>query len=128
MNFLNGINRFLQFINDNWTSILVMLGLIAGIYTKITSFIAKSKEEKYAIAKAQIKEGILKMIADAELDFADWNKAGSIKRSQVIHEIYDEYPILGRIADQEQVTAWIDKEINAALATLREIVENNENE
>lgn len=125
MNILNGINHFLLMVNENWTTIIVMLGLIVGIYQKIMRYISHSKEERVEIAKAQIKESILSIISKAELDFAEWNKAGSIKRSQVIQQIYADYPILSKVADQESVIDWIDAEINASLETLKSIIEGN---
>lgn len=126
MNILTGINRFLNLINNNWTSIMVMIGLIIGIYQKVRAYLSHSTEEKIAIAKAQIRQGLLSKIADAELDFADWNKAGSIKRSQVIEQIYAEYPILSKIAHQDELIAWVDNEIDNSLDTLKDIIKSNE--
>jgi hypothetical protein len=125
MVFLNGINKFLTFINNNWTSIVVLIGLLVGLYIKIKNFISKSDEERIEFVKVQIKEGMLKMITDAEINFESWNKAGSIKRSQVIKQIYDQYPILSKIVYQEAFIQWVDTEINNSLKTLREIVNNN---
>lgn len=125
MVFLNGINKFLTFINNNWTSIVVLIGLLVGLYIKIKNFVSKSKEERIEFVKIQIKESMLKMITDAEINFESWNKAGSIKRSQVIKQIYDQYPILSKIVNQEAFIQWVDIEINNSLKTLREIVNNN---
>jgi len=128
MNILDGINQFLTFINNNWTSIMVLLGLIVGLYMKIKAYMAKSQEERIEIAKVQIRESMLKMITDAEIDFESWNEAGSIKRSQVIKQIYEQYPILSKIVDQESFIGWVDTEINNSLKTLRKIVSSNEKE
>ena len=76
------------------------------------------------IAKAQIKERILKMITVAEIDFKEWNQAGSIKRSQVIGEIFEKYPVLSKSVNQQEFISWIDKEIDNSLKILREIVSN----
>lgn len=125
MNILNGIENFLRFINDNWTGIMVIIGLILGIIKKAKNYFCKTDEEKIAIAKEQIHEMILKMISDAEEDYEEWNKAGSIKRSQVIGEIFAKYPILSKSINQESLIKWIDDEINNALVVLREIVSKN---
>ena len=77
---LDGLKHFLSIINENWTTI-VIIGLILGIWKKIESYMYKSDEEKIAIAKKQIEQAMLKMITSAETDFADWENAGSIKRS-----------------------------------------------
>lgn len=126
MNFLDGIKNFLHIIEANWTSILVCIGIIIGLVQRARVFFKKSKEERIEIAKKQVRQTILEMVTKAEKDFADWNKAGEIKRSQVIKEIYDQYPILTKIIDQEAVVAWIDEEINNSLKTLRAVVKENE--
>lgn len=123
---LKGIQNFLTIINDNWTTIVVIVGLAIALYKKVRDYLAKSDDEKVEIAKAQIKEVILKAVADAEVDYEEWNKAGSIKRSQVIEQIYADYPILAKVTDQTSLTEWIDATIDTALDTLREIVAEND--
>lgn len=120
-----GIQNFLQMLYDNWTSVLVCIGLIIGIIQKTKSYLSKSEKEKIEIALSQIEETILKMITDAEEDYEDWNKAGSIKRSQVIKEIFEKYPILSKVTNQEEIIQAIDVMIDNSLVTLREIVQNN---
>ena len=125
MNMMNGITSFLAFVNDNWTAIIVIIGLMIGLSRKIKEYIRKTDEEKIELAKVYIKECILKMIADAEVDYEQWKSSGSIKRSQVIQEIYDRYPVLEKVADQEALLAWIDEQINSALEILREVISKN---
>ena len=122
---MEGLQKFLQLLNDNWTSILVCIGLVIGIVKKTQDYISKSQDEKIEIAKKQIQTTILKMISDAEVDWQEWSKAGSIKRAQVIKQIYEEYPILSKVVDQKALTEWIDEQIDSALDTLREIVKTN---
>ena len=118
MDILNGVKNFLQLVNDNWTTIIIIIGLVIGLYQKIKNF-------KIDSAKGSIRAAILEMITRAEKDYSDWVKAGEIKRYQVIKEIFDEYPILYKVADQESLIKWIDDDINNALKTLRKIVEEN---
>lgn len=126
MNVLNGIQNFLQIINDNWTTILVIIGLTLALWKKIESYSKLSTDKKIEIAKKQISENILKLITQAEKDYAEWEKAGSIKRSEVISEIYKEYPILAKVVNQEELVKWIDEQIDNALPTLRDIIKQNE--
>lgn len=128
MNILNGIQVFLQFINDQWTTIMVLVGLVLAVGKKVKDYISKSDDEKIGIAKAQIRETILKMVTEAEVDYEEWNKAGSIKRSQVITQIYEEYPVLSKITDQKSLIEWVDTTIDESLKTLREIVADNTKE
>ena len=126
MDILNGIKNFLSLINDNWTTILVIIGLALALWKKIESYSKLSTGKKIEIAKKQISENILKLSTQAEKDYAEWEKAGSIKRSEVISEIYKEYPILAKVVNQEELVKWIDEQIDNALPTLREIIKQNE--
>ena len=126
MDILNGSKNFLSLINDNWTTILVIVGLALALWKKIESYSKLSTDKKIEIAKKQISENILKLITQAEKDYAEWEKAGSIKRSEVISEIYKEYPILAKVVNQEELVKWIDEQIDNALPTLREIIKQNE--
>lgn len=128
MNVLKGLENFLYLVNENWTTIMVIIGLGLLVGKKAKDFFSKSDEEKIAIAKAQINQTILKMITEAELDYEEWNKAGSIKRSQVIEEVFEKYPILSKVVDQTELIKWIDEQIDNALDTLRNIIKENQEE
>lgn len=128
MDILDGIKNFLQFINDNWVSIAVILGLIVMIWKKVKSFLSKSDEEKIEYALSTIRETMLKFVTDAEISFDEWKGAGSIKRAQVINELYTAYPILSKAIDQDEVIKMIDEAIDEALPTLREIIKEMKKE
>lgn len=123
---MDSIKNFLQFVYDNWMDILVCVALIVGIIQKTKSYLSKSKEERVEIAKTQIKETMLKLITQAEVDYDNWNQAGSIKRSQVIKQIFDEYPILSTVTNQKEVIRWIESEIEYSLNTLDDIIANSD--
>lgn len=123
-----GVQKFLMFTYTNFTTILVCIGLIIGIVRKVYAFMQKSDEEKIEYAKTQIKAILLKMVSEAELDYEDWKKAGSIKRSQVIKKIFEMYPILLKATNQDAVIGWIDYQIDSSLETLSEIIKANGDE
>lgn len=125
---LDGIKNFLQFVNDNWTTIIIIISLGIALYQKIKNYISKSNKEKIEVAKKQIQEVILKLISDAEYDYEEFVKAGSIKRAQVIQKIFEDYPVLAKVTDQTALVEWIDETIDNALKTLREIVAMNKEE
>lgn len=125
MSILDGVKNFLELVNENWTTIIVIIGLVIAVTKKAINYFSKSDEEKIAIAKKQIQETMLKLITDAEQDYEEWKQAGSIKRAQVIDELFTNYPILSKVTDQEDLIKWIDDTIDEALITLREIVETN---
>lgn len=124
---MEGIKNLLSFLEENWTLILVCIGLIISMVKKTVDYFSKSDEERVEIAKKQIREAMLKMIADAEADYSEMASAGSIKRSQVIEKIFADYPILSKVVDQEELVKWIDEEIDNALVVLRKIIEKNTN-
>ena len=122
---LQGIKNFLQFINDNWTMIIIIFGLLIAVVRKIKTFLSKSDDEKVDIAKKQIQEIMLKLISDAEVDYLEWVKAGGIKRSQVIEQIFEMYPILSQVTNQEEIIEWIDSVIDKSLESMRDIFSKN---
>lgn len=128
MNILDGIMNVLEYINDNWTAIIIIAVLIVSIVKKTVDFFNKSKDEQVEIAKKQIKEIMLGLVTNAEFDYAELVKSGSIKRSQVIERVFAMYPVLAKVADQEEVLAWIDECINSALEDMKVVFENNDSE
>lgn len=124
-NALYAIQNFLQLVNDNWTVIIVIVALLISIGKKAKEFFSKSDDEKIAIAKKQVQETMLKLITDAEVDWQDYKKSGSVKRAQVIEEIFEKYPVLSKVTDQEALIAWIDETIDDALKTMREVFTEN---
>jgi hypothetical protein len=124
-NALYAIQNFLQLVNDNWTVIIVIVALIISIGKKAKEFFSKSDDEKIAIAKKQVQETMLKLITDAEIDWQDYKKSGSVKRAQVIEEIFEKYPVLSKVTDQEALIAWIDETIDDALKMMREVFTEN---
>ena len=125
---MTAIENFLGYLSENWVMILVLIGAAFSIGKMISRYLSLSNEEKVEVAKKLIKEAMLKMITEAEIDFEEWNKSGSIKRSKVIADIYEKYPILSKAASQEEVIAFIDSEINNSLKTLREVLKENKKE
>lgn len=134
---LDGIYNFLNFLNENWTLICSIFVVALAITKKAQAFFAKSKEEReeiakaelenqIAIAKAQISEIMLKLVTDAEESYLKWVSAGAVKRAQVINEVFEMYPILSKVSNQEEVIAFLDDTINEAMKTMRKIFEENQ--
>lgn len=119
------IEHFLNYLSENWLTLLVCIGLTFTLVKMIIRYLSLDTNERIGIAKKQIKEAMLKLITEAEIDFEEWNKSGKIKRSQVITKIYEKYPIISKAILQDDIIAWIDKEIDNSLVTLREIIKEN---
>lgn len=121
MNVLTGIQNVLEYINNNWAAIVIVVSLAIAIIKKAKDFFGKSEEEKIAIAKKQVQEVMLKLVTDAETDYCKWVSAGAVKRSQVINQVFEMYPILSKIGNQEEIISWIDEAIDSSLDIMREI-------
>ena len=124
---LNGIKNFLELINDNWTLIVIVVGLCIYTYKRIYSYLKLSEEKKVRLAWDCVKESILSWVSDAEEYWTNQKQldgAGSIKRSEVISKVFETYPILNKFANKDYVIEKIDKMIDDALAELKTIVEN----
>lgn len=128
MSFLTSVRNTLMYLNDHWTQIIICVGLIIALYKKVKAYLGKSTDEKVAIAMKQIKVKMLELVTQAELDYETWVKASEIKRSQVIGEIFEMYPILNRVTDQETLVAELDEYIKKALVTMREVFSENATE
>lgn len=122
---LEGVRNFLQLVNDNWTAIVVVVGLGIGVYRKVKNYVSLSNSQKVDLAWDMISETILSMVSDAESNYSDWKKAGSIKRAEVIDRIFAQYPILELVTDKTEVINRIDKMIDDALVTVSDIFEKN---
>lgn len=123
---MKAITNLLTWLNENWSAIIVIIGLLLALYQKVKNYLKKSDAEKIAMAKAQLSEIMLKLVSDAEEDYEEYHQAGEIKRAEVLNIIYEKYPILAKVMPQEQLIEWIDEQIDLALVTLREILENKE--
>jgi type I restriction enzyme S subunit len=119
------IVSFLELINQNWTLITVIIGLGILVFKRIKSYLSLSEQEKITLALKQIRVTALKMVTDAECVYEDWVKAGAIKRSEVINEIFEKYPILNKVTDQEVLIKTLDDIIDDALVEMRKIIEEN---
>ena len=126
MNIMEGFMNFLMFVNNHWTEIIVIIGLLLAVGKKVAAYLNMSDDEKIAIAKKQLGETMLKLVTQAEKDYNAWVQAGAVKRSEVIDAIFQKYPILNRVTDQETLIAEIDKMIDAALVEMREIFSKNQ--
>ena len=88
MNIMDGFMNFLMFVNNHWTEIIVIIGLLLAVGKKVAAYLNMSDDEKIAIAKKQLGETMLKLVTQAEKDYNAWVQAGAVKRSEVIDAIF----------------------------------------
>ena len=70
--FLNGIKNFLMMINNNWPTIVVIIGLCIMVYQKIKDFVYLSEDEKIKAAKEQLSSVVLSLVSSAEIQYKDY--------------------------------------------------------
>lgn len=124
--FLTGFETLLKYLNEYWTVIIIIIGLIIALIQKIKSYVKLTNEEKIDIAKKQLSEIILQLTSDAEINYENWKQSGEIKRAQVIARIFEKYPIFSKVTNQEKLILWIDNLIDTSLEKLRGVVNYNE--
>ena len=122
---LVGIKNFLELINQNWTLITVIIGLGILVFNKIKNYLSLSEQEKINLALEQIRITALKLVTDAEEEYENWVKAGTIKRAEVIGAIFEKYPILNKVTDRDTLIKTLDKIIDDALVEMRKVIEEN---
>ena len=122
---LTGLKNFLDLINQNWTLITVIIGLGILIFKKIKNYLSLSEQEKINLALEKIRITALKWVTQAEDDYKNWVKAGKIKRAEVIDIIFEKYPILNKVTDQQTLIETLDDIIDEALITMRKVIEEN---
>lgn len=131
---MTSINKFLEFLDENWVFIIIILSTIFGIYQKIRIYQKLSKEEKEKELKSQVdrvikivSEIILEKLIVAESDYIEYKKMGTVKRSKVLNEIYEQYPILKEYIDQDYVIKKLDEIIDEGLAKAKKTLEELKN-
>ena len=65
MNILDGIRNFLMFVNNHWTEIIVIAGILLAVGKKVVAYLSMSDDEKITIAKKQLSETMLKLVTQA---------------------------------------------------------------
>ena len=122
---MDGLLNLIALIKEHYAEILVGVALVFGIAYTVYDFLTKNKgrvkEATIELAKKQVKLIALKLVSDAEEEWG--SDTGKIKRSQVIEAIFDRYPILRQVTDQDALIEWIDEIIDQALIEMHEILD-----
>ena len=123
-----GIVNILDTINNYWTYILIIVGIVIYMANYYKKYQAMTEEEQLDerkrlvdLALSKVKEILPSLVALAEEDWNHLEKSGIIKRSQVVNNIYEQYPILKEYTNQAWLTKKIDEYIDAALKDIRNI-------
>lgn len=100
-------------------SIAAVIYAIAITIYVIQKLVKSSNEEKLAMIKRLIAINIDAMVAEAEFEFLDYEKSGLLKWSYVMQTIYEKYPELYKVSEQEKIIKWLDELIEKSVLRLQ---------
>lgn len=121
---MTSLTNLLKFLDENWSQVIIILALAFTVYKKYQSFSKMSQKEKVDTAILIVSQIILEKLASAEDEWAKYKKTGTIKRSKVINEIYEQYPVLKTYADQDYIISKIDEFIDKGLEDLEKTIKD----
>ena len=121
---MKSIELFINFVIQNWTFIITLLACLYLAFIKIKKWNSLSEEEKINTALTILRQQMLTYVAEAEKSFG--TGTGTLKRSQVIKKVYEDYPILNNVIEQDKLIKVLDEYIDESLVELRKLLENNE--
>ena len=111
-----GFNNFIHLIQNQWTNIIVVIAIIATVIRTTLNYSALSQEQRVQSALKVINEELMKLMCQAEIQWKDYKKSGDLKRSQVIKDIYNQFPFLSKYMDQDalvkKIYEMIDKQMD----------------
>ena len=120
---MKGIAQLLNFLNENWSFIIIIIGGGLLLYKKIVSHAKLSNDEKINAALCAIKNTIIGKMMEAQIDWYGIKEAGLIKRAKVISDLYNEYPVLRNYVNQEELIKQIDSIIDEALVEVKTLAD-----
>ena len=133
---MDAVKNLLGYIYENWATIAAIFALAFAIYQKArkswADWQAKSAAEKEAEfeeaqrqaieeAKKALNVIILSLCSEME---KKWNESGSgaIRRSEVLSIIFEKYPVLLTVTDQDELISYIDNLIDTSLDIVRKTI------
>ena len=123
---MKGISNTLFFIQENWSNIIFIFSIILVCCDKVRDYVKLSKEDRVEATLVIIKEELLKLMSEAELDWKHIQKSGELKKSQVIKKIYEQFPNLNEYVDQDELIERISNMIDEGMEKMNAIINNIE--
>lgn len=107
---------FVTFIQEHWSTLLVVITIVAAIVLFVVKFLKLSPEQQ----RERIRTALLAIVTEMEKQYGP--KTGSIKRSQAYSQLVKLFPVLTIFLSQET----FDKLLDEALVILNASLESNE--
>lgn len=119
---MNGLTNTLNFIQENWSNVLLILTAVITVICRIVSISKLSKTQKVEAILTIVKSELLKFMSEAEIDWKEYEKSGLLKKSDVITKIYDKFPLLKEYLDQETLIKRISDMIELGMQEMNKVV------
>ena len=101
--------------------VIIVVGAFGAFksYMKVQKM---TKEQKVEAALKVVKEEILSLMSNAEVEWKEYKKSGALKRSKVLTDIYKQFPFLSTYIDQDTLCQKIYDMIEAEMENMKNIM------
>lgn len=118
------VNNIVNSLSNSLPTIIIVFAIIIGAVRTAIQYSKMTKEEKVNAALKVIKEELLKLMSDAEIEWEDYKKSGELKKSQVLKEIYSQFPFLATYIDQDTLVNKLYELIDNEMENMNKIINN----
>ena len=123
---MTGFNNFIHLIQSQWTNIVVVIAIIATVVKTALSYSTMTEEQRVQSALKVVKEELMRLMCQAEIQWKDYKKSGDLKRSQVIKDIYNQFPFLSKYMDQDKLVKTIYEMIDKQMDNMDNLLNKPE--
>lgn len=118
------VNNIVNSLSNSLPTIIIVIAIIIGAVRTAIQYSKMTKEERVNAALKVIKEELLKLMSDAEIEWEDYKKSGELKKSQVLKEIYSQFPFLATYIDQDTLVNKLYELIDNEMENMNKIINN----
>ena len=118
------VNNVVNSLSNSLPTIIIVIAIIIGVVRMVIKYSKMTKEERVNTALKVIKEELLKLMSDAEIEWEDYKKSGELKKSQVLKEIYSQFPFLATYIDQDTLVNKLYELIDNEMENMNKIINN----
>lgn len=124
---MQSIVKVLKWLYDNWSVVVIILGILTAFIVKLKAWSELSADEKLQTANSerekaltQLKQFALSWVTTLEEKWSGIEKSGYIKKSEFFERVYDKLPVLSKYSDEIEQT--VSDIIDGALIEMRDIL------
>ena len=107
--------------------VIIAVGIF-GVFKSYLKVSKLSKEQKVEAALKVVKEEVLSLMSNAEIEWKGYKKSGALKRSKVLTDIYTQFPYLATYIDQDTLCQKIYDMIETEMENMKNIMSENKKE